>query len=112
MSITVDIDMREIDAMFSEANKKRVQTALSEAVGSDSNIFVPMDTGSLRGSMTVTEDGVEWRQSYAQPVYYMDNATTNWSTPETHSHWVEWAKDRYGEDWAKVVLSKLMEGAR
>ena len=112
MSVEVSIDMSAIERMFSAESMAKAKWALSEAVGSDSNTVVPMDKGDLRRTMTVTEEGVEWRQDYAQAVYYMDDATTNWTTADTHSRWVEFAKARYGDDWEKVVLEQLMEGKR
>ena len=34
--------------------------------------------------------------SYASSVWVMDDATTNWTTPDTHSQWFAYTLKRYG----------------
>ena len=116
MSVTVEVDISRLEECFTDENIGKAAAAYAESVGSDSNMYVPFDTGSLHGSMHVVEaDGgysVEWPMAYAQAVYHMDDGSTHWTQrgyTQPHSHWFEWAKAEHGDDWARVLTNALLK---
>ena len=107
--MSVEVDIRKIEECFSPRNMALAKAAYIQAAADASNSYCPVMTGSLHSSMTRTEDAIEWRQGYAQYVYYRDDETTHWTDPnrigtEPHSHWFEYARDHHAEEWARAFI--------
>lgn len=106
------VDIHKLEECFSAGNLEKARLGLVEQIAGDSQVHVPMLTGSLKASMAITDDGVEWRQEYAKAVYYHDDEATNWTTTYTrdpHSHWFEYAKGRYFDDWVRNFTNAILK---
>lgn len=83
--------------------------------------YVPMNTGTLRESGSATNDGrVYWSAvspngfNYTQYVY--ENEFTNYTTPNTHSHWTDYvnpstdAWSTFISEITPLIVDKFKEG--
>jgi hypothetical protein len=94
------------------AKKKIAQFALDQQVIKDANMYVPEDTGNLKGSALLAspigEGKVIWNTPYARRLYY--NPEYNFSkdkNPNAQGLWFEAAKARNKAQWIKLVDNAL-----
>lgn len=95
-----------------EKNIARARLKLAERVKDDGNIFIPVDTGMLRSTGRVEDDGaaVTWNTIYGQYVYYPERKGITIHTdknPNATGHWFEVAKNLKVEQWLRVVAEEL-----
>lgn len=93
-------------------NIDRARLLLAERVKDDGNIFIPLDTGLLRSTGRVEEDGraVTWNTPYGQYVYYPERKGITIHTdknPNATGHWFEVAKNLKVEEWLRIVETEL-----
>lgn len=111
--MSVEVDIHKLEECFSKSNLRLAKAAYVQAAADASNSYCPVMAGSLHGSMARLEDAIEWRQEYAQYVYYMDDESTHWNSPnrvgtEPHSHWFEYAKEHHAEEWARAFIETAL----
>ena len=104
----IDFDVSKLKGK-TQADMLRRQKILDAMVLRDSNLFCPMDTGTLQRSAvihTVIGSGqVEWHTPYAAQQYYnwrggKDSRNRN---PRATSKWFETAKARYLDKWLEAI---------
>jgi hypothetical protein len=93
-------------------NTQKAQMVLDAAVLSDSNYFVPLQTGKLQQSgITNTRIGsgeVVWRTPYARAQYYGENFDhTKQRNPNACAKWFEAAKARFNDKWVRLVNERI-----
>jgi len=105
--VNIQVDTGVIESKVMEATQK-AQFVLDQQVLKDSNYFIPKDTGELeRSSIRFSRPGeghVEWNTPYARRLYW--NPQYDFShdvNPNARGLWLEEAKARNIEDWAKLV---------
>lgn len=86
----------------------RARLLLAERVKDDGNIFIPVDTGLLRSTGRVEDNGkaVTWNTPYGQHVYYPERTGIRIHTdknPNATGHWFEVAKNLKVDEWLRVV---------
>lgn len=89
------------------------QVRLSSAVLSDSNRFIPMDTGMLKASGRIENNNkqVSWNTPYAHRVYNLgENSIKTQKNPNAKPKWFEWAKSLNIKGWTDIV-QKTIRGA-
>lgn len=86
--------------------QKSCQISMDENVLTDSNYFIPLDTGNLKGSArrnTVIGSGkVKWGGPYARRLYY--NPQYNFrkdKNPNAGGLWFERAKSLHKQKWIR-----------
>lgn len=106
--VEVSSDLSGLSRRVGDGRIRKAQLALAEKVGSTSNLYAPVDQGTLRGSMHVSQDSVTWPVPYAKRVYYIDDARIRrQKNPNAHSHWFEHAKSEHLDDWKRAVEDEL-----
>lgn len=87
---------------------------LAQRVLSDSNIFIPVDTGALRASGYVdSEYSVIWPKDYAERVFYATENGLNIHTeknPNAIERWFEVAYNLKYNEWVDEVQRVLKHG--
>lgn len=89
------------------------QVRLSSAVLSDSNRFIPMDTGVLKASGRIENQNkqVSWNTPYAHRVYNLaESSIKTQKNPNAKPKWFEWAKGLNMKGWMEIV-QKTIRGA-
>ena len=97
--------------------EKNIHTArqkLAERVLDDGNIFIPVDTGKLRSTGRVEDNGgaVTWNTEYGHKVYYPEETGIHIHTeknPNATGHWFEVAKNLKVEEWLRVVSEEILK---
>lgn len=98
IEVSVRIDMSGAERRFGKAAVARAQRALTEAVATDCRPEVPVLSGDLQRSMTVTDPKtIEWTEDYAEYAYQRS------SKP----FWCERAKEKHLGEWKKVCEEAL-----
>lgn len=109
MKVTgVRVDLSGIERRFSPQRMKAAQMLLAERVGRDSNVHAPCRTGTLHGSMSISDDKVRWPVPYA--IYPYRGHVTGRSADggnRAHREWFEFAKRTYFSSWLKTVEAAL-----
>lgn len=88
------------------------QLRLSSAVLTDSNRFIPMDTGVLKASGRLENQNkqVAWNTPYAHRVYNLgEQNIRKQKNPNAKPKWFEWAKALNIKGWIEVV-EKTIKG--
>lgn len=91
---------------------KLAQYRVSAAVLSDSNRFIPMDTGVLKASGRLENENkqVAWNTPYAHRVYNLaENNIRQQKNPNAKPKWFEWAKSLNIKNWIELAR-KTIEG--
>ena len=89
------------------------QVRLSTAVLSDSNRFIPMDTGTLKaiGRLENNNKQVAWNTPYAHRVYNLAaSSIKTQKNPNAKPKWFEWAKGLNIKNWIDIV-QKTIKGS-
>ncbi len=95
-------------------NVERGRLRLAERVLDDGNIFIPVDTGLLRSTGRVEDNGaaVTWNTPYGQHVYYPEETGIHIHTdknPNATGHWFEVAKNLKVEEWLRVMATEILK---
>lgn len=108
MKVVGSLNIKAIKSKYSGA-KEKAQKELSNVVLNDSNMFIPMDTGTLRNSGRIEEDNtsVEWQTPYANRLYHGDNFEFSKKNPNAKPRWFEHAKGLNIKNWVALV-KKIM----
>ena len=86
------------------------QIRLSSAVLSDSNRFIPMDTGVLKASGRIENQNkqVSWNTPYAHRVYNLaESSIKTQKNPNAKPKWFEWAKGVNLKNWIDIVQKTI-----
>ncbi|MBO7257565.1 MAG: minor capsid protein [Alphaproteobacteria bacterium] len=87
------------------------QVRLSSAVLSDSNRFIPMDTGVLKASGRIENQNkhVSWNTPYSHRVYNLaESSIKTQKNPNAKPKWFEWAKGLNMKGWMEIVQKTIM----
>lgn len=102
------------NAALGKINKKidHARLRLAERVLDDGNIFIPVDTGMLRSTGRVDDNGraVTWNTIYGHYVYYPEEKGITIHTdknPNATGHWFEVAKNLKVDEWLRLVEAEL-----
>lgn len=110
MGISVDLSGLKLDKFTGKKHLEDANLLVTNKVKDDTEKFVPMDHGDLRGNVEVDVDSFTYTEEYADYVYNM-NPFNNFSTPGTTSHWIEPSKSENMSEWerfaAKAVLGEV-----
>lgn len=86
------------------------QVRLSTAVLTDSNRFIPMDTGVLKASGRLENENkqVSWNTPYAHRVYNLaETSIKTQKNPNAKPKWFEWAKSLNIKNWVDLVQKTI-----
>lgn len=98
IEVSVTIDMHGAMERFGPTAVARAQRALTDAVATDCRPEVPVRSGDLQRSMTVTDPKtIEWTEDYAEYAYQRS------SKP----FWCERAKEKHLDEWRRVCEEAL-----
>ena len=89
------------------------QVRLSSAVLTDSNRFIPMDTGVLKSSGRLENENkqVSWNTPYAHRVYNLaESSIKTQKNPNAKPKWFEWAKSLNIKNWVDLVQKTIKGG--
>ena len=89
------------------------QVRLSSAVLTDSNRFIPMDTGVLKASGRLENNNkqVAWNTPYAHRVYNLaESSIKTQKNPNAKPKWFEWAKALNIKGWIAIVQKTIKGG--
>lgn len=89
------------------------QVRLSSAVLTDSNRFIPMDTGVLKASGRLENQNkqVAWNTPYAHRVYNLaESSIKTQKNPNAKPKWFEWAKALNIKGWINIVQKTIKGG--
>lgn len=97
-----------------ELEAKQVKFAMS--VAEDMNAFTPEDTKRMHNSMQAASDFrqglVIWDADYAAYVRDLpDSSIKHGKNPRAKADWPKAAKEAHGEDWERLAVDLLTEGA-
>lgn len=123
-SVSVELHFNEKTLKEIKGLPDKVMYEMARKTLDMTEIHIPMSTlprhsGTLRkttmamavrgqpGDYYITSIGSPTR-SYASRVYNMNDSTTNWTTPDTHSKWFEYSLKRYKE----VIVNSSIDKAR
>lgn len=113
MSVSVQIDISEIEKLLTAENEKKAKIAVANQMIIDMDKFVPMRHGTLRASGHVQSSGdigVVYTTVYARAHFYGTNGIVRfrkYTTSGTGKRWDEKAQSRYSEQWAEVAKKGL-----
>ena len=86
---------------------ERAQYALDNQVLTDTNNFVPFDSGALiKSSSIASQPGkgvVKWQTPYARVQYYSRPNKSGANNPRATMRWFEAAKAAYLRNWIQVA---------
>lgn len=98
MTVSITYDFSGLDRIL--GNIDAAQANLVEMVMQDSSSYVPVRTGSLRGSATAGQQEVTWNEDYAAYVYHGTSRMVG-------RPWAEQAAASHMEAWVAETASKL-----
>ena len=107
MKIDFKLETRSIERKLGKANQKRGRIAMAGQILTDSNQYVPMKVGTLRGSAHISNSGdsIYWNTPYARRRYYEENV--KFSTPNTGAKWDMIAKAKHLDSWKRVLCKGM-----
>ena len=111
--VDVRVDLSGIEARLGEAAMREKQAAFAARVAFETRDYVPVETGTLRGSEPVSSDyeggTIEWNTPYAAYVEAMPEASIRKTVnPNARAHWPLAAKSERLGAWQDFAR-KLME---
>lgn len=109
--VIVKFDERKVLNSF-ERSYRDAQFYLTEAVYTDSDPYVPMDSGDLKGQVERSGDRGEvvYNMEYAAAQYYGLPNKKRGQHPQATSFWFEFAKRAKGSTWLRKA--KQIAGSR
>lgn len=108
MSFKITCDFDGIEESFIKGHFQR-KKRLALKVLTDSNFYIPKDTGALESSGRVEGGGksVSWNTPYAKRLYW--NPQFNFSkdaNPNARGLWFEEAKQQKIDEWKRMLIRK------
>ena len=108
-SVTVKFDEARLRASF-ERSYKDAQFMLNEMVYTDSDPYVPMDSGDLKSIVQRDGESIVYESPYAAAQYYGLPNKKKGSHPQATMRWFEVAKAANKTKWLATV--KKIAGTR
>ena len=103
IKIKLEFDVDKIKKQKQE-NLDKTQDFLDQRVLNDSNYFIPMQEGFLKGSGHVVKRGqIEWSAEYARKQYYELPKKSKQVNPNASMKWFEQAKARKMKEWERIA---------
>lgn len=116
MPAAVTVDLTKLMKRFSAKELEAKQVKFAMSVAEDMNAFTPEDTEHLHDSMQAASDFrqglVIWDADYAAYVRDLpDSSIKHGKNPRAKADWPKAAKEAHGEDWERLAVDLLTEGA-
>lgn len=109
-SVNVKVDLSRIEKKFSGTQMERVQYSLANKIIKDTERFVPMREGHLRGNVSLLSSGQTIRYGISYATYQYYKKYRNYTTPGTGPHWDMVAKGKYLSSWRNLVKNGILNG--
>lgn len=103
--IKTKVDLSPLERSISQ-NTTKAKRVLKTQVAYDMNRYVPMLSGDLRGSQSMTKDGITWSGVYARAQFYGSNGIVtfrNYTVAGTGKRWDLKAEGVHGKSWEELV---------
>lgn len=114
MAAETELDLGPLDELFGAAAMEAAQDEMSSHWRDLMEPHVPIESGALRGSVTVDGQEITYTEDYANIVYNMDDQATNWTagkSQDVHSHWGDYAKSLHLGELEEYMARFIMRGA-
>ena len=116
MPAAVTVDLTKLMKRFSAKELEAKQVKFAMSVAEDMNAFTPEDTKRMHNSMQAASDFrqglVIWDADYAAYVRDLpDSSIKHGKNPRAKADWPKAAKEAHGEDWERLAVDLLTEGA-
>ncbi len=116
MPAAVTVDLTKLMKRFSKQELEAMQVKFAMSVAEDMNAFTPEDSRHLHKTMQTASDFrqglVIWDADYAAAVRELsDSSIKHGKNPRARADWPKAAKDAHGEDWERLAVDLLTEGA-
>lgn len=116
MPAAVTVDLTKLMKRFSAKELEAKQVKFAMSVAEDMNAYTPEDTQHLHKTMQTASDFrqgfVIWDPDYAAYVRDLpDGSIKHDKNPRARADWPKAAKDAHGEDWKRLAVDLLTEGA-
>ena len=103
MPAAVTVDLTKLMKRFSAKELEAKQVKFAMSVAEDMNAFTPEDT---------KQGLVIWDADYAAYVRDLpDSSIKHGKNPRAKADWPKAAKEAHGEDWERLAVDLLTEGA-
>lgn len=103
IKVKLDFDVNKIMKQ-KQGILDKTQSFLDQRVLNDSNYFIPMQEGFLKGSGHVVKRGqIEWSAEYARKQYYEFPNKNKQTNPNASMKWFEQAKARKMKEWERIA---------
>lgn len=116
MPAAVTVDLTKLMKRFSAKELEAKQVKFAMSVAEDMNAYTPEDSQHLHKTMQTASDFrqglVIWDPDYAAYVRDLpDSRIKHGKNPRARADWPKAAKDAHGEDWKRLAVDLLTEGA-
>lgn len=122
MPAAVTVDLTKLMKRFSAKELEAKQVKFAMSVAEDMNAFTPEDTKRMHNSMQAASDFrqglVIWDTDYAAYAAYAayvrdmpDSSIKHGKNPRAKADWPKAAKEAHSEDWERLAVDLLTEGA-
>lgn len=119
MPAAVTVDLTKLMKRFSAKELEAKQVKFAMSVAEDMNVFTPEATKRLHDSMQTASDFrqglVIWDADHAGYAAYVrdmpDSSIKHGKNPRAKADWPKAAKEAHGEDWERLAVDLLTEGA-
>lgn len=116
MPAAVTVDLTKLMKRFSAKELEAKQVKFAMSVAEDMNVHTPEDSKHLHKTMQTASDFrqglVIWDADYAAYVRDLpDSSIKHDKNPRARADWPKAAKDAHGEDWKRLAVDLLTEGA-
>lgn len=105
-------DISRVEKKVSNQNILKARRAVANQILLDSDEYVPMKDGHLRGNVAIAIDGsnVSWNEVYARAQFYGTNGIATFSsytTPGTGKKWFDTAKKANVDSWKRMAAEEM-----
>lgn len=109
MGVKVKIDLHGVESKLSKKEFDAGRYAMANQMLSDMDKFIPLDTGNLRTTGTISGNGktIMWTTPYAKAQFYGTNGRAvfrRYTTLGTGKRWDEVAKGIYMNEWIRAFV--------
>lgn len=116
MPAAVTVNLDKLKKLFGVKAMEDAQAKFAMSVAEDMNAYIPKDTSKLHDSMKTASDFkrglIVWDTDYAAYVRAMsDDRIKHFKNKHARADWPKAAKDAHGEDWKRLAVDLLTEGA-
>ena len=110
MPAAVTVDLTKLMKRFSAKELEAKQVKFAMSVAEDMNAFTPEDT--MQAASDFRQGLVIWDADYAAYVRDLpDSSIKHGKNPRAKTDWPKAAKEAHGEDWERLAVDLLTEGA-